>query len=70
MDGRTAAAAGAEVMRRDTNMLFVRVGEARQPPGGICRERGVPDQRPRPSLRATHIDVNHPWLCRRVSQTF
>lgn len=61
-------AAGAEVTRHDTNMLFVRVGEARAAAlGEYLRERGVLINASPIVRLVTHIDVNRQQLTEVVS---
>ncbi|MBZ7669941.1 low-specificity L-threonine aldolase [Klebsiella grimontii] len=61
-------AAGAEVMRHDTNMLFVRVGEERAAAlGEYLRERGVLINASPIVRLVTHIDVNRRQLAEVVN---
>ncbi|MBW5928673.1 low-specificity L-threonine aldolase [Klebsiella michiganensis] len=61
-------AVGADVMRHDTNMLFVRVGEARATAlGEYLRERGVLINASPIVRLVTHIDVNLQQLAEVVS---
>ena len=61
-------AVGADVMRHDTNMLFVRVGEARATAlGEYLRERGVLINASPIVRLVTHIDVNRQQLAEVVS---
>lgn len=54
--------AGAEVMRQDTNMLFVRVGEQAAALGAFLRERGVLINASPVVRLVTHLDVNRQQL--------
>ena len=61
-------AVGADVMRHDTNMLFVRVGEAHATAlGEYLRERGVLINASPIVRLVTHIDVNRQQLAEVVS---
>ncbi len=54
---------GADVMRHDTNMLFVRVGEAQAAAlGAFMRERDVLINASAVVRLVTHLDVNRQQL--------
>jgi len=54
--------AGADVMRHDTNMLFIRVGDNAQALGAYLRERGVLINTSPVVRLVTHLDVNRQQL--------
>ncbi|PDO85395.1 MULTISPECIES: low-specificity L-threonine aldolase [Kosakonia] len=54
--------AGADVMRHDTNMLFIRVGDNAQALGAYLRERGVLINASPVVRLVTHLDVNRQQL--------
>ena len=54
--------AGADVMRHDTNMLFVRVGDDCTALGAFLRERGVLINASPIVRLVTHLDVNRAQL--------
>jgi len=53
---------GADVMRHDTNMLFIRVGDNAQALGAYLRERGVLINASPVVRLVTHLDVNRQQL--------
>ncbi|WOZ76006.1 low-specificity L-threonine aldolase [Kosakonia sacchari] len=53
---------GADVMRHDTNMLFIRVGDNAQALGAYLRERGVLINVSPVVRLVTHLDVNRQQL--------
>lgn len=53
---------GADVMRHDTNMLFIRVGDNAQALGAYLRERGVLINTSPVVRLVTHLDVNRQQL--------
>ncbi|RCX06201.1 MULTISPECIES: low-specificity L-threonine aldolase [Kosakonia] len=54
--------AGADVMRHDTNMLFIRAGDNAQALGAYLRERGVLINASPVVRLVTHLDVNRQQL--------
>ncbi|PDO81921.1 low-specificity L-threonine aldolase, partial [Kosakonia pseudosacchari] len=55
-------AIGADVMRHDTNMLFIRVGDNAQALGAYLRERGVLINASSVVRLVTHLDVDREQL--------